>query len=586
MAGLELQEFYEFPLDTPSLNSATLLQLLTVLGRVLLHSDSWPFGATDSGSKKRPKRLFDIDEFSTGDFDFSGELDIDKKPHGNGTLSFINNDVAENCFRGDCERSISFIVGQFDHGHLHGLNLLVFRNGDVLRGEFLDDSLHGATAEFDGRHQLKSFGHYDSGRRIGLWWDIDPVYRSIVYGPVNDKGQMSGDQLKLIHYGETDFFALGGSFSNKIKAPGPSRRIPITDLRVSEENLKLVFGFGEPSQLQQEQVSFYEISHVKSKAEKFLAQSCRVSMASRETHETKGAFRNRTLFEQSPPERPMVFASFAKDPQCEPWRTASYGVPGALRTHYFACYPGSGSKWIMSILGQITGLASYGCVNYQNPEKNYVPNSGLFEKTHLQHENRWKEPFSIPGTDMREKMWSRWSEKLSWRLKHMSRLDGRAVLLIRNPYEAIISLWNHERSGSYDSSYKKATKDLAASLNTPLFLDFAKMEIGLWLEINLDFLSLGTEILVVHFENAKTDWRSEFKRVHEYLRLPWNENRAECVDKHDNTVYHRKASKFDDPYTPELHNLIENAIQQVQKLVKTRGQPELPLDKYKWRRAP
>lgn len=586
MVGSELQEFYEFPLDSPSDNSATVLQLLTILGHVLLNNQSLPIKNIETYSKRRPKRFFDIDEYSTGDFEFSGALDPEEKPHGNGTLTLKNNGVSENCFRGECERSLSLIIGQFDHGCLNGLNLLVFENGDVLRAVFRNDELHGTSAEFDGMHRLKSFGQYASGRRVGIWWEIDPVYRSIVYGPVDDKGQMSGNQLKLLHYGEKDFFALEGSFSNKIRIDGPAQRVPIINLRVSEQDLELIFSFGKPESMEIFPVKFYQTPHIKSKTDKFLAQSCRLSMVAQEFHESKGAFRNRTLFEESQPHRPLFFSAFAKDPQCAPWKLASYGVPGAIRTHYFACYPGSGSKWILGSLGKTTGLASYGCINYQNPEKSYVPNSAVFEKTHLQYEGRWRETFFIKGAGMKEKMWSRWSEELSWRLKHISRLDGRAVLLIRNPYEAIISLWNHERSGSYDASYKQATKDLSASLNTPLFLDFAKLEIGLWAEINLDFLSLGTEILVIHYENAKNDWRSEFKRVHEYLGLSWNEGRANCVEKHAKDTFHRKASNYDNPFTPELHTLIENAIQQVQDLLRARGQPELPIEKYKWRRVP
>ncbi len=83
-------------------------------------------------------------------------------------------------------------------------------------------------------------------------------------------------------------------------------------------------------------------------------------------------------------------------------------------------------------------------------------------------------------------------------------MKGRAVLQIRNPYDALvqsitknctkfkfslfaqkkISFWNHDRTGSYDGGpAKDGLKDLAPSLLTEHFREFARGEILLWEEL-------------------------------------------------------------------------------------------------------
>ena len=57
---------------------------------------------------------------------------------------------------------------------------------------------------------------------------------------------------------------------------------------------------------------------------------------------------------------------------------------------------------------------------------------------------------------------------LSWRRRHVNHFDGKGVLVIRNPYKAILSYWNFKNTKSH-------TKTISgASLRSERFQQFAK----------------------------------------------------------------------------------------------------------------
>ena len=68
----------------------------------------------------RPKLLFRIDDFSEDEYEFSGTLDEDGYPNGEGLLRIPNALKVESCVRGICEKSILAIQGDFAHGRISG----------------------------------------------------------------------------------------------------------------------------------------------------------------------------------------------------------------------------------------------------------------------------------------------------------------------------------------------------------------------------------------------------------------------------------------------------------------------------------
>jgi len=109
---------------------------------------------------------------------------------------------------------------------------------------------------------------------------------------------------------------------------------------------------------------------------------------------------------------------------------------------------GSGSKWVGGLIDWTTGVQNYNgafeckvallkipcrmIVKTQimlvyTPQ--YKRGSSLIVKTHHAMILETNEP--------------RRRENLFWRLSHLQRFNARGILLIRNPYTAIISHWNH-----------------------------------------------------------------------------------------------------------------------------------------------
>ena len=82
--------------------------------------------------------------------------------------------------------------------------------------------------------------------------------------------------------------------------------------------------------------------------------------------------------------------------------------------------------------------------------------------------------------------------------KNVALLDGRAVLLIRNPFEASVSAFTHWALNDHSSVQTLAF--LGRALNCTKFREMAKGAIRNWENIATDFLTMGTRILVVHFE--------------------------------------------------------------------------------------
>jgi len=62
-----------------------------------------------------------------------------------------------------------------------------------------------------------------------------------------------------------------------------------------------------------------------------------------------------------------------------------------------------------------------------------------------------------------------------------------------------------------------------------------------------------------------------------------SEAALKCVTKAGNG-YKRKKVHFEDPFTPDLHELLFQAVGRIQKLLKLRGQPLMPTERFRWKR--
>ena len=83
---------------------------------------------------------------------------------------------------------------------------------------------------------------------------------------------------------------------------------------------------------------------------------------------------------------------------------------------------------------------------------------------------------------------------LDWRIHHVRLFGGRGVLVIRNPYKAILSYWNFVRTNSH-------TKTVAAeSFHSADFHEFVRVGAERWLELLQDWLEFATDCHLIMYE--------------------------------------------------------------------------------------
>ena len=153
------------------------------------------------------------------------------------------------------------------------------------------------------------------------------------------------------------------------------------------------------------------------------------------------------------------------------------------------------------------------------------------------------------------------SESIPMRMWNVARKAGRAVLLLRNPYEAILSWVNHiDNKDSlstkkmdkakllvrpYPTRFSNAVKFsemvvifqhikkdknvctipssssyLQLFMESEKFHQFFAAELSMWRELALDYISLSTDLYVIHFEDLQTNYIKEIERINKFLKVP------------------------------------------------------------------
>ncbi len=182
---------------------------------------------------------------------------------------------------------------------------------------------------------------------------------------------------------------------------------------------------------------------------------------------------------------------------------------------------------------------------------------------------------------MEDIMHRRRQPDLDYRLNLLVRYAGRLVLLVRNPFKAIVSWWNHAKSGdTFNQGLKR--QELIKSMKTQDFCQFAEAEASMWKLVTLDAIALSTEILVIHFETFQKDKETHLKHLLNFLRIPVDENRLECIGKHALDALKRKRSKNlpEDIFCDKARKAIEDAIEIVRETLVAGGHPDLPVELY------
>lgn len=102
----------------------------------------------------------------------------------------------------------------------------------------------------------------------------------------------------------------------------------------------------------------------------------------------------------------------------------------------------------------------------------------------------------------------------------------------------------------------------------------------------MDWLSTSKpeNIHIIHYEHLKKNPVEEMRKVIQYLKLPENNDRLDCLGQHTDGLFKRKPSKnvpLDlNPFTRELKDLIYAAIDDLNNVLRETGKDQLPLEIY------
>ena len=175
---------------------------------------------------------------------------------------------------------------------------------------------------------------------------------------------------------------------------------------------------------------------------------------------------------------------WSSDPECSQYRTR-FVMRGSLPTRALVSFPGSGNTWTRYLVEAASGVFTGSVFNdrliikagHHGEARPYSDGSTLLQKTH-------HNAITTYG--------------LEWRQDHIRQFGGRGVLVIRNPYKAIVSLYNLKLTKSHTESVS------AQSLLTKDFHSFVRENAEKWLEVIQDWLLYSTEVYVILYEVSIT----------------------------------------------------------------------------------
>ena len=174
-----------------------------------------------------------------------------------------------------------------------------------------------------------------------------------------------------------------------------------------------------------------------------------------------------------------------------------------------------------------------------------------------------------------------------FRFENLLRFSGRGVLLIRNPFQSILSWYRHNEVGPHSESEvgQLALSSWQREEDQNIFFSeqfqrFARQNIQTWKQIIEDWVIVG-DVLVVHFEDVLSDRMYEVGRILDFLNLERNETRLACLQYCKVDMYKRNSRKLEmSPYTAETRDIINQSIKSADKLLVKHGHPGIPLHRY------
>ncbi|XP_068937493.1 sialate:O-sulfotransferase 2 [Petaurus breviceps papuanus] len=217
-----------------------------------------------------------------------------------------------------------------------------------------------------------------------------------------------------------------------------------------------------------------------------------------------------------------------------------------------ASFPGAGNTWARHLIELATGFYT----------GSYYFDGSLYNKGFRGERDHWRSGRTICIKTHESGQ------------KEIEAFDA-AILLIRNPYKALMAEFNRKYGGHIGFASQAHWKGKE-------WPEFVKNYAPWWATHTLDWLKYGKKVLVVHFEDLKQDLFTQLERMVNLLDVDVFEDRLLCVEGQKDGNFKRSGlRKLEyDPYTPEMQNTINSYIKMVDRALKLRNLTGVPDDYY------
>ncbi|KAL7836325.1 hypothetical protein AOLI_G00276090 [Acnodon oligacanthus] len=215
-----------------------------------------------------------------------------------------------------------------------------------------------------------------------------------------------------------------------------------------------------------------------------------------------------------------------------------------------ASFPGAGNTWARHLIELATGYYT----------GSYYFDGSLYNKGFKGERDHWRSGRTICIKTHESGR------------KEIESFDS-SILIIRNPYKALMAEFNRKYGGHIGFASQAHWKGKE-------WPEFVKNYAPWWASHTLDWLKYGKNVHVVHFEDLKQDLFLKLKGMVLFLGLEVSEDRLLCVvGQKDGNFKRSGLRKLEyDPYTPEMRATIDGLIRTVDATLKQRKVTGVPED--------
>ncbi|KAJ0172941.1 hypothetical protein K1T71_011117 [Dendrolimus kikuchii] len=254
----------------------------------------------------------------------------------------------------------------------------------------------------------------------------------------------------------------------------------------------------------------------------------------------------------------MNHFAFRQIPSVHWCRELRWRAPPAPHAVALVSYPGSGNTWLRYLLQQVTGLVTgsiymdYGLRVHGFPAENVTDGSVLVVKT---HEAPPLEPDKFKS----------------------------AVLLIRNPRDAILADFNRLHKGHIGTAPKSAFKKKMHERRMSDWATYVATQLTVWESLHRLWLTkFPGPIYVVFYEVLVKDTKNTLLGVLDFLNHTVTEEDITCALSNKEGIYRRKKKLQNfDPFTEEMYTALNEVRNRVLNIVLNYRRTHHTSEKYK-----